>query len=159
MKQIPILINVTQYDMGELSVQDRELVEKAIEATDNAYAEYSHFCVGAALRLADGTVVIGANQENAAFPSGLCAERSAIFSAQSQYPEQPVEVIAIAAKNGDGLLAKPITPCGACRQVILGVEERYKHPVRLLLYGVNGVYSVASASDLMPLSFVGSSMR
>ena len=103
-----------------------------MEATGNSYSPYSRFRVGAALLLANGTEVIGANQENAAFPSGLCAERSAIFAAQSVYPDQPVTTLAIAAANEYGLMRDPIVPCGACRQVILEIEDRYKQPIRIL---------------------------
>ena len=111
------------------------------------------------MRLANGQIVIGANQENAAFPSGLCAERSAIFAAQSQQPEQPITTLAIAASNDEGLLKDPITPCGACRQVILEMEDRYKRPVRILLFGARAVYAVNSVKDLLPLSFVDANMR
>jgi len=159
MKAFEININVRQYSMEELPAEDRELVEKAIRATDNAYAEYSHFNVGAALRLLNGDIVIGANQENAAFPSGLCAERSAIFAAQSQCPDQPITALAIAARNTEGLLSQPISPCGACRQVILGIEDRYKQPIRVLLYGTQGIYVLEKATDLLPFSFVDSSMH
>lgn len=159
MKQTTIEIAVKHYSVDELPPDERELVEKAKEATRNSYAEYSHFCVGAALRLADGHIVIGANQENAAFPSGLCAERSAIFAAQSQHPDKAVTAIAIAARNADGFMSEPITPCGACRQVMIGIEDRYKKPIKVLLYGTNGVYCLDSCSDLMPLSFVDDSMR
>ena len=103
--------------------------------------------------------MIGANQENAAFPSGLCAERTAVFSAQANYPDQPIEAIALVARNDNGLIDNPVTPCGACRQVLLGVEERYGLPMRILMYGKSGVYSVGSAKDLLPLSFVDSSMK
>lgn len=143
----------------ELSADDRELVEKAMSATANSYSPYSKFKVGAAARLADGTIVIGANQENAAFPSGLCAERTAIFAAQANHPDQPVCALAIAARNDNGFLHSPITPCGACRQVILGIEDRYKTPVRILLYGVSGVYILKSVKDLLPLSFVDDNMH
>ncbi|MGM9705056.1 MAG: cytidine deaminase [Prevotella sp.] len=159
MKEININIRMMFCVLEELPEQDRELIAIAKKATANAYAEYSHFHVGAALRLANGHVVTGANQENAAYPSGLCAERSAIFAAQSQYPEQAVDTLAIAACNNDGFLAEPITPCGACRQVILGIEDRYKRPIRILLYGTNGVYCIDSIKDLMPLAFVDSSMH
>lgn len=159
MKNIQLHIDVKLCALDELSNDDRELVENAIAATDNAYAEYSHFNVGASLRLQDGTIVIGANQENAAFPSGLCAERSAIFAAQSQRPDQPVTTLAIAAKNANGLLRQPISPCGACRQVILGIEDRYKQPIRVILYGTEGVYILGSAKDLLPFSFVDESMH
>ena len=114
---------------------------------------------GAALLLGDGRIVLGANQENAAFPSGLCAERSAIFGAQSNYPDQPVLTLAIAARNGNGFLKSPISPCGACRQVILEMEDRYQRPVRILLYGENGTYCFDSIKDLLPFCFVDSNMK
>lgn len=159
MKEFKIEVNVKHCDLSELPQGDRELVERALQASYNAYAEYSHFYVGAALRLAGGDIVIGANQENAAFPSGLCAERTALFAAQAQYPEREIEVLAIAARNDKGLLETPVSPCGACRQVILGIEDRYKKPIRVLLYGGSGVYCLSSAKDLLPLSFVDSSMK
>ena len=159
MKQIRIETVIDHCQLDELCPDDRLLVECALGATNNAYAEYSHFYVGAAVRLKNGHVVVGANQENAAFPSGLCAERTAVFAAQANYPDQPITALAIAARNDGGLLDSPVSPCGACRQVILGVEDRYKHPIRILLYGKCGVYCVRSASDLMPLSFVGDSMK
>ena len=159
MKTINLNIAIKHCQLDELSVADRELIEQAMKATDNAYAEYSHFYVGAALRLANGRIVIGANQENAAFPSGLCAERTAVFSAQANFPDQPIDALALVARNDNGLIDNPVTPCGACRQVLLGVEERYGLPMRILMYGKSGVYSVGSAKDLLPLSFVDSSMK
>lgn len=143
----------------ELSEDDKQLVERAIEATASSYSPYSHFAVGAALRLSDGTIVIGSNQENAAFPSGLCAERTAIFAAGATHPDKAVTALAIAARNGAGLTAEPVSPCGACRQVILEVEQRYNCAVRILLYGTNGVYIINSIRDLLPLCFVDESMR
>lgn len=154
MKEIVLKSTVGFYRLDELADDEQRLVRRAIEATDNAYAPYSHFHVGAALRLADGTEFIGANQENAAFPVTLCAERSAIFAAQSQCPAQPVMAIAIAARNKDGLLREPVTPCGSCRQVILEIEQRYGQPVKIYLYGTSGVYVVGSVKDILPLSFV-----
>ena len=159
MKTINLNIAIKHCQLDELSVADRELIEQAMKATDNAYAEYSHFYVGAALRLANGRIVIGVNQENAAFPSGLCAERTAVFSAQANFPDQSIEALALVARNDNGLIDNPVTPCGACRQVLLGVEERYGLPMRILMYGKSGVYSVGSAKDLLPLSFVDSSMK
>ena len=158
MKEIDLNITISLASFEELEASDKELVEKAIAATDNSYAPYSKFNVGAALRLADGRIVIGANQENSAYPSGLCAERTAVFAAQANYPEQPITTLAIAARNVNGMIPKPITPCGACRQVILEIEERYRRPVRILLYGTEGVYIVSSVRDLLPLCFVDSSM-
>ena len=159
MKEIDLHIKIGFAQMDELQADDRELVEKAIAATNNSYAPYSKFYVGAAVRLADGSIVIGANQENAAFPSGLCAERTALFAAQANHPDQSVLTLAIAARNENGLLDEPISPCGACRQVILGVEDRYKQPIRILLYGTKGVYMVDSVKDLLPLCFVEACMR
>lgn len=159
MEKITLNIEMEFAQMDELSAEDRELIVCAIKATKNAYANYSHFHVGSALRLADGKIVIGANQENAAFPSGLCAERTAIFAAQANYPELPVDTMAIAACNDNGILESPVTPCGACRQVILEIEDRYKKPVRILLYGTKGVYCVKSVKDLLPLSFVDADLH
>lgn len=159
MKEIGIRIDVKRCRMEELPDEERELVARAIEATGHAYAKYSNFRVGAAIRLSDGAILIGANQENAAFPSGLCAERTAIFAAQAQYPEESIEMLAIAARNENGFLRNPVTPCGSCRQVMLEVEDRYQRPMKVLLYGTDGVYVINSAKDLMPLSFIGDSLR
>lgn len=159
MKNIQLEINIQHFQMDELSADEQELVQAAIKATDNSYAKYSHFRVGAALRLGDGRIIIGANQENAVFPLGLCAERTAIFAAQANYPDQSVTALAIAARNEDGMMKSPVTPCGSCRQVILEVEERYKQPIRILLYGTDGVYVVNSVRDLLPLCFMDESMR
>lgn len=153
-------INYKVYkDLSELTAEDQELVKSAIDATRNSYANYSHFNVGAALRLGNGKIMIGANQENAAFPSGLCAERTAIFAAQANCPEQPITAIAIAAKNSNGLLEEPITPCGACRQVMLEIEDRYKQPMRVLLYGTKEVFEISCVKDTMPFSFVDANMH
>ena len=159
MEQIDINISIESYQLDELSPQDQELVQAAIKATHNAYANYSRFYVGAALRLENGKIVIGANQENAAFPSGLCAERTAVFAAQANYPDSPIETLAIAGRNEKGVLPDPITPCGACRQVILEIEDRYKKPIKILLYGTQKIYCVRSVKDLLPLSFVDENMR
>jgi cytidine deaminase len=159
MKDIELNFRMQFCQLEELADDDRQLVEKAIGATQNSYAPYSNFHVGACLRLADGREVIGANQENAAFPSGLCAERSAVFAAQSMFPEEPITALAIAARNENGLTAQPVSPCGACRQVILEMEDRYKQDVRILLYGTEGVYVIPSVKSLLPLHFVDSNMR
>lgn len=159
MKELNLNVKIGLYAIEELDAPDRELVERAIDATNGAYAPYSGFFVGAALRLANGDIVIGANQENAAFPSGLCAERTAVFAAQANHPTQAIHTLAIAARNAGGLTAQPVSPCGACRQVILEIEERYKQPVRILLYGTSGIYVVDSIKDLLPLCFVDSNMK
>ncbi len=159
MKDIQLTINLQFAQLDELSDDDRALVLAAIQATERSYAKYSNFNVGAALRLANGTVILGANQENAVFTVGLCAERTAIFAAQVQYPDQPVVAMAIAAKNQNGMMRVPVSPCGSCRQVMSEVEERYKQPMRILLYGTDGIYIVRSVKDLLPLCFDDGSMR
>ena len=147
MKEFTIHTQVRFYQENELSHDDQELISAAREATKRSYAPYSKFYVGAALRLANQQIVCGSNQENAAYPSGTCAERTAIFYANAQYPEQPVEALAIAAQTNGKFLAQPISPCGSCRQVILETEHRFKKPIRILLYGTEGVQSI------LPLQF------
>ena len=138
----------------ELSREEQHLLDLAVEATRRSYAPYSHFCVGAAVRLENGAEVIGSNQENAAFPSGTCAERNALSAAGTQYPDVPVSVLAIVARGTDGkLLEEPVAPCGSCRQVIVESETRAKHPIRILLYGRRCVYVIDGIRSLMPLMF------
>ena len=159
MKEIEIKSLFRVYGMDELSQSDRELVSAAMEATKGSYAPYSKFRVGAAARLDNGLVFTGANQENAAYPSGLCAERTTLFAANAQYPDQPVLALAIAARKGNRFMPTPISPCGACRQVISGVEDRFGHPVRILLYGTEGIYECNGIDALLPLRFVDSDMH
>lgn len=160
MKEVNIQIHLNVYQFDELSATDRQLMETAMEATHRSYAPYSHFSVGAAARLADGTVISGSNQENAAYPSGTCAERTTLFYANSQHPDQAVETLAIAARNERGeFLPQPIPPCGACRQVMLETESRFRKPMRILLYGTKGIYEVKRVGDLLPLSFDASAME
>lgn len=153
MKEYTIQSTVRVYDWDELAAEDQKLVQAAKDATSGSYAPYSGFCVGAASLLADGTIVIGSNQENVAFPSGLCAERTTLFAANAQHPDQPVMALAIAARNKDGFLSQPIPPCGGCRQVISGVEQRYNQPIRILLYGTAGIHVVDGIDALLPLQF------
>lgn len=159
MKKLTTAINYLLVQPDELPPAEQALVQKAIDATNNSYARYSNFHVGAACLLENGNVVIGANQENAAFPSGLCAERTAIFAAQANHPDQPITTLAIAARNVNRLLKSPISPCGACRQVVLEIEDRYQRPVRILLYGTEGIYVFESIKDLLPFSFVDANMH
>lgn len=159
MKNLKLEINYEFLSVDELTDDERKTVENACEATKGSYAPYSHFHVGAAVLLQNGKIIRGANQENAAFPSGLCAERTAVFAAQANYPDQPIAMLAIAASDANGLRDKPVTPCGSCRQVVLEVEERYHKPIEILLYGRSGVYRLKSIRDLLPLSFVDSDMR
>jgi len=154
MKDLKLKVQITECQMDELPQDEQFLLQKAIESTNNSYAPHSHFCVGAALLLANGEVLPGCNQENAAFPAGLCAERSAIFAAGAQYPDVPVKTLAIAAREPSGQLTEePVTPCGTCRQVIIETEKRFGQPVRILLYGRRCIYAMDGIKNLMPLSF------
>jgi cytidine deaminase len=154
MKELTLKSVIQVADFNELTDQERELVEQAKASTYNSYAPYSHFHVGAAILLKNGVIVPGCNQENAAFPSGLCAERSALFAAGAQYPDQPVLMLAIAVRDSKGeFLAEPASPCGSCRQVIIETETRFQQPVRILLYGTSHTYVMDGIQQLMPLSF------
>ena len=154
MENRTLQITYQSVTLDELNEVDRHLVEQARQATYTSYAPYSHFSVGAAVLLDNGEVVAGSNQENAALGAGTCAERSALFYAQSHYPDQPVRAIAIAARGVDGqFTAVPISPCGICRQVLVEVQTRAQYPVRVILYGENEIWSIASVSDLMPFQF------
>lgn len=153
MEELILKSVVTVAQPDELTDDERALIDMAIAACDRSYSPYSHFSVGAALQLKNGVRVIGCNQENAAFPDGLCAERSALFAAGSQYPDQPVMMLAIAAKNKGVLEVEPVKPCGSCRQVLIETETRFKQPVRILLYGTSKIYILDGIRHLMPLSF------
>ena len=159
MKDLTIksIIKVYQYD--ELSDEDKKLIDQSIEATKRSYAPYSKFSVGAAALLDNGITVTGTNQENAAYPSGLCAERTTLFYANSQYPDSAVKTLAIAARTERDFIDTPIPPCGACRQVILETEKRYGNSIRILLYGKSCIYLVEGIGSLLPLSFDASAME
>lgn len=153
MKDLHIDIHIHSACYEELDKTQRRLVDAAKEATSHSYSPYSHFAVGAAVLLADGTIVSGSNQENAAFPSGTCAERTTVFYANSRYPDQPVCTLAIAAKNESGFVDIPIPPCGACRQVLLETEQRYRQPMHIILYGEKKIFLIDGVKSLLPLSF------
>lgn len=154
MKEFQISVTVKAVSDNELDSSDRLLVGEAREATRRAYAPYSHFSVGAAILLSNGEIVTGSNQENAAFPSGTCAERTAAFYAHSRYPDATFEAIAIAAIDTDGKSVEaPVAPCGACRQSLLEFETLAGHDVRILLVGADTVYLFPSVKSLLPLSF------
>ncbi len=150
-RNITTKIIVCSYD--ELNEAEKNLIDAAKEATLRSYSPYSRFQVGAAARLSGGVVVTGSNQENAAYPSGTCAERTTLFYANSQYPQLPVEALAIAAQTEGNFIAHPTAPCGACRQVILETEERFNQPMRIYLYGTEEVYIIDSIRSLLPLCF------
>ena len=153
MKNLEISTKITICMYDELDKTEKILVNTAKEALKNAYSPYSQFQVGAAILLKNNEIVCGSNQENAAYPSGLCAERTALFYANSKYPDQAVDTIAIAAFTNGAYTDQPVTPCGACRQVILEAQNRYKHPIRIILYGEKEIYIVEKITDLLPLSF------
>ena len=154
MKQLDIHTTIKIYSPDELSAEEQQLVEAAKEATTRSYAPYSHFHVGAAALLANGEIISGTNQENAAYPSGICAERTTLFYANSQYPQQAVKALAIAARTSEGHWTEtPISPCGACRQVMTETENRYEKPMKVLLCNAQEVFVIESAKDLLPVSF------
>jgi len=152
MRKVDFAAKITYCSVEELSAVQKQLVEKAKNACDRAYAPYSGFAVGAALQLDNGEIVLGANQENVAYPSGLCAERVALFAAAVQYPGAAPLRLAVAAKK-QAFTPRPVAPCGACRQVLSEVERRYGRPVEILLYGTEEVAVIAAGEQLLPLSF------
>lgn len=159
MKKDYITIPIETYSGNdtELPPADAQLIGEAMQASRHSYAPYSKFHVGAALRLTDGTIVRGSNQENAVFPAGCCAERSALYYAGAEYPDKPVEAIAIAVwREKDGLfLSQPASPCGICRQHLVETEMRHGHDIRVILYGTAETYVLPSAKALLPLTFTG----
>ena len=149
-----IKIAYKEYDgLDQLELQDKELAEAAIEAMSGSYAPYSQFNVGAAIRLDDGEIIKGANQENAAYPSGLCAERTALFYAGASRPEKAVTGIAIAASQHGELCASPATPCGSCRQVMAQYQLKSGIPMRILLVGAHKIWEFEKVDDLLPFTF------
>lgn len=154
MKTLTISTSVTQLSPSELTPEQKDLADHAIRATYRSYSPYSHFSVGAAIQLSDSTIVSGSNQENIAYPSGLCAERTALFYANSRYPDLPVTRLCIAARNDkEALTETPVPPCGSCRQALLETELRYKTPIEVILVGANTAYIIQSIRDLLPLCF------
>ena len=149
-----IVINYTEYtNKSEMPADEAALLARAEEMTASSYAPYSNFHVGAAVLMSNGEVFGGSNQENAAFPSGLCAERTAIYYASAQCPDEAVVAVAIAAEYKGKPTEDVPSPCGACRQVLLEAEQRAKNAIEVLLYGTDGVYIIRSIKDLLPLSF------
>jgi len=149
-----IKIAYQEFDtIDELEAKDRELAKAAVEATAQAYAPYSKFNVGAAVLFEDGVIVKGANQENAAYPSGLCAERTALFYASASRPDKAMVAIAIAAGQNGQLCETPATPCGACRQVMAQYQLKSGLPMRVLLVGAHKIWRFEKVDDLLPLIF------
>ena len=155
MEEIKIAASATLYnDVNELSIEDKKLMSKAIEARKNAYAPYSKFYVGAALLLENGEIVLGNNQENAAYPSGMCAERVAVWKAGSTFPGIKIVKLAITASSTITKVDKPIGPCGACRQTLSEYEINQKEPFPVIFMGeVGEIVKTPSLLSLLPFSF------
>jgi cytidine deaminase len=160
MKTKEIKISISEFEkLDELPSQDQDLILKARSAATNAYAPYSHYMVGSAIRLKDGTIVTGNNQENASSPLGTCAERSAMFWANANYPELSVESIVVTAIDQHGEPARNVSPCGACRQVMLETQHRFKTPMRVILDSRDKIEILNNVESLLPLSFNGNSLK
>ncbi|MBO7544584.1 MAG: cytidine deaminase [Bacteroidales bacterium] len=149
-----LLIEYIDYtSIEEMEPQDRELVLEAIDAQKGSYCPYSHFKVGAALRLDDGTIVKGSNQENNAYPAGLCAERTAMFAAGANYPDKAFDTLAIVGSDSNGICETPATPCGECRQVMAEYQAKGGRPLKIILVGRNKIQKFFKVDDLLPFIF------
>ena len=155
MRKITLETEMRVYDNREELPDDlQELLRHAEEAATRAYAKYSHFQVGAAILMNNGKVVTGANQENAVYPCGLCAERTAAFAASAMYPDVPFNKLVITAINPDEPLKEPVSPCGSCRQVLFEYEQKFGQPIEVILSGQEGpVYHLHCVADLLPYTF------
>lgn len=152
---LTITTNLTVYkSMEDLPKEDFELLKLAKKAVKSAYAPYSRFFVGAAILLENGKISIGNNQENAAYPSGLCAERVAIFHASAKYPNIPIKKIAVSVASKTQIINEPVSPCGGCRQVISEYEMKYDSPISIIMSGETGqIYVSDSIENLLPIMF------
>ncbi|WP_276390657.1 cytidine deaminase [Eudoraea chungangensis] len=161
MEKLSISFDLYTYEsLVKLPLEDQSLLQKAIKSRNKAYAPYSSFKVGAAVLLENGEVVLGNNQENASYPSGLCAERVAVFQAGACFPGIAIKAIAISAASELYILNKPAAPCGNCRQSIAEYEHKQKSPIRILMMGSTGpVYKINSLADILPLGFESSYLK
>ena len=149
-----IKIAYLEYDsIEQLDPMDKELAQAAVLATQGSYAPYPGFNVGAAVRLDNGMIIKGSNQENAAYPSGLCAERTAMFYASATYPDNAITAIAVTASQGGAVCSQPATPCGACRQVMAQYQSKGGKPLQILLVGKDKIWKFEKVDDLLPLIF------
>ncbi len=153
MKTTDFSAKITHCSFDELKEEEKALILAAKAASENSYSPYSHFQVGAAMLLDNGQTFTGCNQENVAYPSGLCAERACIFSAGSVLPENKPIMMAVAAQTQGEFTRTPVMPCGACRQVMVEVEARYHSNLRLLLYGTDDIVIFESAQSILPFAF------
>ena len=154
MEKKTLTLQYTSYSsIEELIPKDRELLENAIDALKGSYAPYSRFNVGAAVKMRNGIIVKGSNQENAAYPSGLCAERTAMFSAAARYPNESIGAIALIASQNGKLQPEPSYPCGACRQVMAQYQQRYGKPIKIIVGSAGRIEVFDSVENLMPFIF------
>ena len=160
MKKIEIKSVIFEYNsIEELSEVDQKLIQKSKDAAMRSYAPYSKFQVGACVLLENGEFIEGNNQENAAYPSGLCAERVAIFYANSKFPNVAIKALAVSVFTNNEYISFPIPPCGSCRQVILESENRAKKPIKLIMYGTKRIHILSDALALLPLAFTEDMMK
>ena len=138
---------------AEMSATDQALIQAALEAQKGSYSPYSHFQVGASLLLEDGTVLKGANQENAAYPSGICAERTVLFYAGANYPDVAADTLVIAGSDHGVLCDSPASPCGACRQVMAETQKRFGKPLKVILVGGKRIRKFRKVEDILPFIF------
>ncbi|HVG12017.1 MAG TPA: cytidine deaminase [Flavisolibacter sp.] len=161
MTELKFEFSYKSYDsIDDLPEEQQWLLSEARDVTEQAYAPYSHFKVGAIAKLSNGEIVAGTNQENASFPIGLCAERVLLASASSIFPKIPIDTIAISYKSEGNVSDHPIAPCGICRQSLQEFETRIGHSIQLILGGMTGqVYVIDSASKLLPLAFTSEELK
>jgi cytidine deaminase len=154
MKTSEIRILVHEYqNINELTENEQNLLGEARKITKSAYAPYSGFHVGAAVLLNNGKIITGNNQENSAYPSGLCAERVALFYANANFPDSEVVAIAVSAAKNGVLVDEPVKPCGSCRQALAEAEVRFEKPIRIILDGSSSIMVLDGMESLLPLSF------
>lgn len=143
----------------QVPIEYKMLLDKAREACNNAYAPYSNFFVGAAILLENGEIIIGTNQENAAYPSGLCAERTAVYWVGANYPNEKIKLIAVSAKHAEGNQFLGVSPCGSCRQALLEYENRQSAPIKMILEHKEGMIVFEAITDLLPLQFSDQNLK
>ncbi len=154
MAQVQFTINYEEFSSPEeMDPVDQKLIAEALDAQKGSYSPFSHFQVGAALLLADGTIVKGANQENIAYPSGLCAERTAMFAAGANYPDTPMVTLAIAGSDHGVLCESPASPCGSCRQVMAQYQRKFGRPIQIILVGSKRIRKFQKVDDILPFIF------
>ena len=160
MNKFEIKSTFTEFtSLQELEPSEKQLIEDAIESSKDAYAPYSEFKVGAAIYLQNGEIIKGNNQENAAYPSGLCAERIAVFYANAHYPDVPIIKLAITAMRNNKIVKQPITPCGSCLQVLLETQQRFNTEIEIFLYGSEKIIKSPSIEQFLPMSFSYRSLK